>query len=279
MLDAPVEYAYEVDQPATESDFWTLTKQAVDAETDLSVFKTWNTVNSIPIYSPRDCFDQYKTEVEALLKDKLDDRWASVLKEPFLGHTDASYEIASRAIFEGAVECSPWTLKTAHHILKFEELAGKDITEYDQIVEFGSGIGETARMILDLGFSGDYILYDLPEIARISTFYLSKYGNVKAVSDYSEIPQGKKTLFIGTWSLSEVPINYRNAIISHLKGDTDYLIIFQRSIWGYDNLKYFTLDFSKLTDSFIKIQEIPWHAGWGGNYFMVSRNLSHKISD
>jgi hypothetical protein len=271
MLNAPVEIVYNANQQVNESDFWTKTKQELATEKDLNVFKTWRSVNSIPIYAPNECFDQYKVEVEALLKDKLNDKWIKLLKEPFLGHTGASYAMASRKAFNGTVECSAWTLKTAHHILTFETMTGKDITDYDQIVEFGSGIGETARMILDMGFKGDYLLYELPEIARIPAFYLSKYNNIKVISNYTEIPQDKKTLFIGTWSLSEVPISYRNPILSHLKGDTDFLIIFQKSIWGYDNLKYFTIDLPKLTGSYIKVQEIPWHAGWGGNYFLVSK--------
>jgi len=270
MLNAPVEIVYNINQQVNESDFWTKTKQELAAEKDLNVFKTWKTVNSIPIYHPHECFDQYRVEVEVLLKDKLNDEWTKVLKEPFLGHTEASYATASKKIFNGTVECSAWTLKTAHHILTFQAMTGKDITDYDQIVEFGSGIGETARMILDMGFKGDYLLYDLPETVRIPVFYLSKYDNVKAINNYTEIPQGKKTLFIGTWSLSEVPINYRNPIISHLKGETDYLIIFQKAIWGYDNLTYFTVDFPMLSNSYIKIQQIPWHAGWGGNYFLVT---------
>ena len=271
MPNPPVEIVYNINQQTKESDFWAKTKQELAAEKDLDVFKTWKTVNSIPIYNPNDCFNQYRVEVEALLKNKLDDKWTKVLKEPSLGHTEASYTAASKKAFNDTVECSAWTLKTAHHILTFEEMAGRDITDYDQIVEFGSGIGETARMILDLGFKGDYLLYDLPETARISTFYLSKYDNVKAINNYTDIPQGKKTLFIGTWSLSEVPISYRNPIISHLKGNTDYLIIFQKSIWGYDNLKYFTVDFPNISNSFIKIKQIPWHAGWGGNYYLVTK--------
>jgi len=271
MLNAPVEIVYNVNQQANESDFWTKTKKELATEKDLNVFKTWRSVNSIPIYATHSCFDQYKAEVEALLIDKIDDKWVKLLKEPSLGHTPSSYAMASKKIFKNTVECSAWTLKTAHHILTFESMTGKDITDYDQIVEFGSGIGETARMILDMGFKGDYLLYELPEIARIPAFYLSKYDNAKVITNYTDIPQGTKTLFIATWSLSEVPINYRNSIISHLKGDTDYLIIFQKEIWGYDNLKYFTVDLPKLSDSFIKVQEISWHAGWGGNYFLVSK--------
>lgn len=271
MSIAPIEMVYEMNQQINESDFWTKTKEELSSENELSVFKTWKVVNSIPIYSPSSCFDLYRREVEALLKNKLNDNWVRILKEPFLGHTDASYGEASKKAFNNTVECSAWTLKTAHHILTFEAMRGKDITEYDQIVEFGSGIGETARMILDLGFKGDYILYDLPEVLKISEFYLSKYDKVKTISNYRDIPQGKKTLFIATWSLSEVPISYRNLIVSHLKGDTDYLIIFQKEIWGYDNLTYFTVEFPKRSDSYIKVQNIPWHSGWGGNYYLVSK--------
>lgn len=252
-----------------ENKFWTETKQKLMAETDLSIFKNWETVRSIPIYNPTEFYDQYRPEVEALLGEP-STLWKLVLKEPFLGHTEESYKEVHKFAFDGTVECTPWTLKTAHHILTFEKILGKSILDYDQIVDFGSGIGETARMILDLGFKGDYYLYDLPETARIPLFYLKDYSNIKAVTHYSEIAQykSKRTLFIGTWSLSEVPYSYRNEIARYFAGQ-DFLIIYQNQVFKYNNSNYFILDFPKESGTFIQLENISWHGGGGGNYYLI----------
>ena len=250
-----------------ENAFWTETKKKLMAETDLSVFKTWQTVRSIPIYNPNEFFEHYRPEVEAMIGEP-STLWKLVLKEPFLGHTKESYEEAKQFAFDGTVECTPWTLKSAHHILTFEKLMSKSILDYDQIVDFGSGIGETARIILDLGFEGDYYLYDLPETARIPLFYLKDYANVKAVDHYNEIPLGKKTLFIGTWSLSEVPYKYRKEIANYFT-DQDFLIIFQNQVFKYNNLNYFLFDFPIESGTFVRFEQIKWHGGGNGNFYLI----------
>ena len=250
-----------------ENKFWTETKQKLMAETDLSIFKTWETVRSIPIYNPQEFYDQYRPEVEAMLPEP-SDVWKVALKEPFYGHTEESYSEVQKFAFDGSVECTPWTLKSAHHILTFEKITGKSILDYDQIVDFGAGIGETARMILDLGFEGDYYIYDLPETARIPQEYLKNYRNVKFVNHYDDIPWGKKTLFIGTWSISEVPYSYRNEIARYFVGQ-DFLIIYQNQVFKYNNSNYFILDFPRESGTFIWLEDIKWHGGGGGNYYLI----------
>ena len=253
-----------------EHHFWSEIKHRLMAETNLDIFKTWDTVLRIPIYWPEESFEHYCPEVEALLPSP-SNLWKKVLKEPFLGHTSESYSAVQRFSYNGAVECTPWTFKSAHHILTFQKIRGRDISSYKQIVDFGAGIGETARMILDLGFQGDYYIYDLPQTSRISGFYLKDYPNIKIVDNYDQIPNNNDTLFIGTWSLSEVPYLYRNEIARHFVGH-DFLIIFQTKGFEYDNLSYFLMDFPRETDTFIKLERIAWHAG--GSYYLVGTKVS-----
>ena len=250
-----------------ENKFWTETKKKLMDETDVSIFKTWETIRSIPMYNPNEFFEYYCPEVEAMLGEP-SDLWKIVLKEPFYGHTEESYKEAQQFAFDGTVECTPWTLKSAHHILTFEKIMDKSILDYDQIVDFGSGIGETARMILDLGFTGDYYLYDLPETARIPLAYLKNYSNVKAVDHYNDIPSNKKTLFIGTWSLSEVPYKYRAEIAKYFTGQ-DFLIIFQNQVFKYNNLNYFLFEFPIESGTFVRFEQIKWHGGGNGNFYLI----------
>jgi hypothetical protein len=254
---------------ANESDYWSKTRKEMREEDNLSLFKNWRTVRSIPIYKDNEFPMTYPVEVEYMLRRRHPeeiDRWRQILKEPFLGHTDASYKKARLSFFDGTVSTS-WTLKSAHHILTFEGLSGKSIKEYDQIVEFGAGIGETARLILDLGFEGDYFILDLPETGRISNYYLQ--GKAKICDRLGDIPQGKNTLFIGTWSLSEVPEDYRNEVVAYFR-NADFLIIFQRNIFGYDNYDYFTNVFPHKSNTDLTIRPIPWHRGAGGNFYVYA---------
>jgi putative sugar O-methyltransferase len=267
---------YEFIEPPVnnhENKFWSQTKHEFEKETDLSTFKNWPVVRSVPIYSENEFITHYTSEACELLNELPNDqyqKWHSVLKEPFLGHTKESYDRTVIHIKEDGqikdLECTLWTLKVAHHLLTYEKLSGKSILDYDQIVDFGAGIGEIARVICDLGFTGDYYINDFPEVYRISNFYLG--GRAKTVNHYSEIPQNKKTLFIGSWSLSEVPFNYRDEIANHFKGN-DFLIIFQNQVFEYSNQPYFINRFPFVSDTFYRLQAIEWHPGGGGNFYMV----------
>jgi hypothetical protein len=97
---------------------------------------------------------------------------------------------------------------------------------------------------------------------------LKNYSNVKAVEHYNEIPSGKKTLFIGTWSLSEVPYKYRAEIAKYFAGQ-DFLIIFQNQVFKYNNLNYFLFDFPVESGTFIRLEQIKWHGGGNGNFYLI----------
>lgn len=258
-----------------ENKFWTETKKKVSADQDFSTFKSWDVVRSIPIYNPNEFPQQYLAEVTAMLSERDNlDYWRFALVEPDLGHTKESYsEVLMQMEVNGETfSCTPWTLKTAHHLLTFEKVTGHSIHEYEQIVDFGAGIGEMGRMLRDLGFQGDYYILDLPEIAGISSRYLTELNKKHQVAtSYNEIPNDKKTLFIGTWSLSEVPFAYRNEIASYFK-QQDFLIIFQQQVFEYNNTGYFVAEFPRRSETYIQLHQIPWHGGGNGNFYLFTKS-------
>ena len=257
-----------------ENKFWTDTKKKVPVDQDFSKFKSWDVVRSIPIYNPNEFPQQYKAEVSAIMAEHEDnERWRLALVEPDLGHTKESYsEVLMQMEVNGETfNCTPWTLKTAHHLLAFEKVTGRSIHDYEQIVDFGAGIGEMGRMLRDLGFQGDYYILDLPEVASISSRYLTELGKKHQVAQsYKDIPNDKKTLFIGTWSLSEVPFAYRNEIAEYFKKQ-DFLIIFQQQVFEYNNTGYFVTEFPKRSETYIQLHQIPWHGGGGGNFYLFTK--------
>jgi len=257
----------------TENAFWSETRKSF-IETDYDTFKLWKSVQSVPIYAFYQFEEYYGRDVAQLifrLKGKINrDEWMKALKEPFLGHNEESYaKVKKQLVLEkDVVETSPWALKSAHHVLMFIENSKNDLMSFDQIVEFGPGIGETCRLINDLGYKGDYYLYDLPEVLKISSFYNKAYENVKSVTHYSEIDPNKKTLFIGTWSISEIPFSLRDDVFNHFK-NADYLIIYQKNAFEYSNESYFMLKFPQIINKNIKIIDISWLQGIaGGNRYL-----------
>lgn len=256
----------------TENAYWSEQKLRFDQETDLNIFKTWNSVLSVPLYAHSQFESDYATDLARMYYSTPHDvqtLWQKVLKEPILGHTVDSYKTVLKFLsVDGAViECTPWTLKCGHHVLSFLTETGRKLSDYDQIIEFGPGIGETCRIINDLGFTGDYYLYDLPEVLRISTFYNKKYPNVKGITHYSQVKSDRKTLFIGTWSISEVPIEYRDEVFEHFK-NADFLIVYQHKGFEYNNHEYFNGRFKSIIGKDIKLVNIDWlnHIAEGNKY-------------
>ena len=259
----------------TENAYWTEARKSFTEE-DLHNFKTWPSVLRVPLYNSFQFENQYGEDILRMLPKEADqlELWKNAVKEPFLGHTEESYAQVKKYIQIGSsiVETTPWALKSTHHVLSYMHNTGRDILDFEQIVEFGPGIGETCRVIKDLGFKGDYYLYDLPEVLRISTYYNKGRTNINGVTHYSQVPNNKKTLFIGTWSISEIPFEYRDEVFTYFN-EADYLLIYQVNAFEYANNPYFMIKFPKLVNRDIKIVSIPWlsHIAGGNNYLFVEQ--------
>lgn len=87
------------------------------------------------------------------------------------------------------------------------------------VVEFGGGYGNMARLFKHCGHSGDYYIYDIPELLRIQKHYLDANGigdiTLKSGLDTIDSINGN-SLFIGLWSISETPVNERKRMLENL---------------------------------------------------------------
>jgi len=166
----------------------------------------------------------------------------------------------------------------AYHLARFMDATGEDVRNYDYIFEFGGGYGCMCRLINELGFSGDYVIYDLPHFSALQRYYLdscridaeyvSEIWDIKKLLvkttdnslqlSNSQIPTGKKSLFIACWSLSETPLKLREKIDLILPYFDSFLFAYQDMFSEIDNVNYFgeikKLD-RKWTD--VKIDHIP----------------------
>src|SRR3954463_4851922 len=171
-----------------QHDFWERSIKGFRLDRDLADFKTWGVVRQIPTSSEHELADDYYEDVRQLLDSSpRQAEWEHVLSkgEPRRGHTEESY---ARALYQPAagVSTTGFRLKSLHHVLSFEQLREKSILDYDCIVEFGAGIGDTACTIFDRGYRGAYFIVDFPEIARISSYYLG--GRAEVLHSVDDIP-------------------------------------------------------------------------------------------
>jgi len=137
----------------------------------------------------------------------------------------------------------------AYHLCRFEHDSGQPIRSFQTILEFGGGYGSMCRLCHNIGFKGNYIIYDLPAFSALQRFYNSSLPacpRIRTVSDLRTLSadldqiQGKRRLLIATWSLSESPLDVRQRIVE-LVSDFDAVLIGYQSEFGeIDNEAYFS---------------------------------------
>ena len=85
------------------------------------------------------------------------------------------------------------------------------LKEIDVIYDVGGGYGNMCRIIKEMGYTGDYILIDFPELHEIQKFYLENLGlKVSMNIDYQTLDNNLKpkgnSLLIATHSINEMPL-------------------------------------------------------------------------
>lgn len=128
----------------------------------------------------------------------------------------------------------------------------EEIRNCKSIVEIGGGYGDMCSVIHDLGFKGKYTIYDFPEVQKIQNYYLTAQDiNANFVSDPKDLEAAD--LVIATWSLSEIPIEFRDTIMEKIVSSDKWLVMYQQKIFGtIDNTDYFKKWFADRNPVFMK---------------------------
>jgi hypothetical protein len=176
-------------------------------------------------------------------------RWRSAIRETTLGRP------------RPFPRC-PWSsanlIHQAYHVCRFEEATGRSLASMRTIVEFGGGYGRLCHLVHDLGFTGTYVIFDLPEVAVLQRFYLRHLG--LAVSDgrratwspgavtvtdvgdlrafLGERPPAEAA-FVAIGSLSETPVALRDALLAHVEPFDAFLVFYSARQDQIDNCAYF----------------------------------------
>jgi hypothetical protein len=178
-----------------------------------------------------------------------------------------------------------------HHAFHLSQLLARydvDVSYLKNIFEFGGGYGNMARLIFKLGFKGTFVIFDLPEFIAIQKYFLSTLQlpgvtivtkptqtttpTIVLLSNIEELKEQLEgqpiDLSIATWSLSESPIELREAIFKLCSASKYYLIGYQVFFGGMDNTLYFSNLVKKLND-------YDWHdyeiRHLKGNHYLVGR--------
>jgi hypothetical protein len=164
-------------------------------------------------------------------------------------------------------ETSGLLIWQASHLMEFERHTGRRIDEMDLIFEFGGGYGNLCRLTHRLGFSGRYLIFDLPELLLLQRYFLRSLGlrlispdqfaagehGICQVSEASQLPRllsrsgtADRSLFVAVLSISEAPMDLRRRILELISGFGAFLIAFSQWFGAVDNIEYF----ERLTQQF-----------------------------
>ena len=169
---------------------------------DPNRFVTWG-----PIMITMYCHNtEYAVHEVSFLKTLPDweQRWRPALKER------GEFEMGACLAHP---ESNATTVHHAFHVAMFEKETGVKISDMDFIFEFGGGFGDMCRLIHRLGFSGRYVIHDLPEFLALQRFFLKasgvavESGRVELVPDFSSVaalvPKSGKRCVASTWAIEE----------------------------------------------------------------------------
>ncbi len=179
------------------------------------------------------------------------DRWSRVIQEDPAGHPRPYWRYPAS---------SETLIHHAYHWAQFEEKTELRLDEIDCIFEFGGGYGGMCRLLRRLGFRKRYVLFDLPAFSALQRYFLRSLGlavasqpsfesgqdAVLCTSRVDEVAAALATreksapaVFIGTWSISEVPAGLRREILSLVSEFTGFLMAYQMQFEQIDNDAFF----------------------------------------
>lgn len=208
---------------------------------DPRLFLKWDVIRKTMFVSNADyIFDEFSEIGD-------DPRWISAINEVQFGCPDR-YSIYNKS--------SANLIHHAYSLYAFEKKMSFDISSFDFVFEFGGGYGSMCRLFHNRGFTGKYLIHDLPEFCHLQEYFLKSIGmpynqqlsEVDGISSIYDIQvltnclsktKTGNSLYVATWSLSETPELLRNNLFTMLPDFDSYLIAFQDTFNEVNNVKYF----------------------------------------
>jgi hypothetical protein len=222
------------------------------------------------------------TELNHLKQDaRWNERWSKAIHEVTAGRPKPFYKYPLS---------SANLIHHAHHIAQFEKRTGARTEGIDFVVEFGAGYGNMCRLFYTLGYTGTYIMYDLPIFSELQKYFLqcnnipvytngpphpertavctSSFDTLQEILSSDNRP--RNTLFLAMWSISEVPLALREKMFSLVSDFSFFLIGYQNQFGEVDNIRYFN-NITKQLNKNIAWSNFPLEHQPGNNFLIGAR--------
>ena len=193
-------------------------------------------INSIPLFETQ-IITEFVDQAESDMT-KATPEWFKAMRHVPRGFTPGNSDIEQHFVhdLDPKFQTNAWNLRSNHHYQTYQKLSGNQINRFNRIVELGGGCGDFCRFTRDMGYDGEYVIWDLPMVSLIQQVALSDVS----VSFTHHVPKPQPhTLFVATWSMSETPPEFREIITSKLKPN-NYLICYQHEFENQSNTEYFS---------------------------------------
>lgn len=187
-------------------------------------------------------------ELIQLYKDKNWLLWKKIIKEDNIGNPVKFF------IYPFS---SGNKIHQAFHLRKFSQLSKMNLKNFTNVIEFGGGYGNMAKMFHKINRNISYTIFDTIELNLLQYYYLkksdlnvtlglNKYLRINLLNKVSDLKKkvkllkkNDKNLLIANWSLSEVPLKFRNELFFIFKKIDNQIISYQEKFEKIDNQKYF----------------------------------------
>lgn len=190
-------------------------------------------------------------------------------------------------------ESSGNRIRQVYHLKKFVDFANLDLKKIKYVLEIGGGYGCMATIFYKINPNIKYVIFDTKEVNLIQYYYLkmnnipvsinSNPNNKKGVSLISNFKDIKflkkltyfkknKTIVIANWSLSEMPIFFRQKLNFIYKIFKFILISFQDKFENINNFNYFSNVYKNLNKKKYKSNIFPIHT-MNSNFFTNRKNF------
>jgi len=190
-------------------------------------------------------------------------------------------------------ESSGNRIRQVYHLKKFVDFANLDLKKIKYVLEIGGGYGCMATIFYKINPKIKYVIFDTKEVNLIQYYYLmmnnipvsinynpnnkkgvSLISNVKDIKFIKKLTYFKKnkTIVIANWSLSEMPIFFRQKLNFIYKIFKFILISFQDKFENINNFNYFSNVHKNLNKKKYKSNIFPIHT-MNSNFFTNRKNF------
>ena len=269
-------------------DFWDKMRSVFEHDLEtlpMSRFKVWASSMIVPIVNT---FKTHEQLCHVLGLASFYDAIKRAITDPIVGCTQQDFDSMFRVVDNlnismNRVQALYGLSFGTDNSVVFDLLDG----QVNSIVELGAGIGDMADVCRQMGFTGDYTIYDFPELLNIQKWYHKNIPNHNFTKNkYIWRPEEVQPadLCIATWSLTEMPILLRDELVSRLRDTPRWLIAFSNKIFGFDNYDYIMnvflpqigADSSQANLIPVVYDGVSWENWDGGTYYLyVDKTKQH----